>query len=197
MIFRIMWAMLHYPLSDLPDSIMFDGAKSLYSVPIAEDLRNLWWLRREREEVWDQKRVGEMCIRGVEEMLTVRCVVGYRIAIWRLGLFSLQITRGILATWCELDSSHYCPLLRNEIAPYSALISVLLPLYYTTNTTSCSHIPFLQQISPGAILMQRRLWSSKTYSLDYTSWLGYSKIIAYIATWNSLTLVLIVARCGC
>ena len=42
MMFRILWAMLHYPLSDLPDSIMFDGAKTLYSVPIADDLRNLW-----------------------------------------------------------------------------------------------------------------------------------------------------------
>ncbi|KAH0284656.1 hypothetical protein KCU62_g8146, partial [Aureobasidium sp. EXF-3399] len=42
MIFRILWAMLHYHIRDLPDSIMFDGAKTLYSVPIAEDLRNLW-----------------------------------------------------------------------------------------------------------------------------------------------------------
>jgi len=42
MMFRILWAMLHYPITDLPDSIMFDGGKTLYSVPIADDLRNLW-----------------------------------------------------------------------------------------------------------------------------------------------------------
>lgn len=42
MMFRVIWGMLHYPIRDLPDAVMFDGGKTLYSVPVAEDLRYYW-----------------------------------------------------------------------------------------------------------------------------------------------------------
>jgi hypothetical protein len=42
MILRILWAMLHGPITDLPTPIMRQDPKTLYRVPIPEFFKDVW-----------------------------------------------------------------------------------------------------------------------------------------------------------